>query len=287
MKKMENLNNSLVNPPEKPQQNTNLPPAQNTQHDANLHTSESYESVPQSTPSSATSSIAEVQLPSTAQNTNTSPSLSGQPASVLSASQMGLNGPSNKQGLNIKKLIIGLLIGLAAICIVLVVLIATNVITLSEFKMVTYTDLKDTKYQLTFYSKHTTTELKSGNQQLVSKVSEDGKYPITLSIATSDASGYDKYKNCGSFTKVFEVQNSNLNQNIAVCDVLASTEAKAGVYIAVFSENNQTHILTISQDLSGVDTSSPSAAKNSLQKFGLQPYDNDIKTIIASIKVEQ
>lgn len=218
-----------------------------------------------------------------------SPSATGnsQPIVGLSASQMGLNGPSKKPSVNIKKLILSVVGGLVVISAILAILIATNVIAFSKFKTLDYTNSKGTKYQLTFYSKHTATKLKTGNTQLVSKVSEEGKFPITLSISTADSNGsYDKYKNCGSFTKAFEVENNNLNQNIAVCDVLANTQAKAGVYIAVFSASNQSHVLTISQDLSGLDTSSAQAAKDSLQKFGLGPYESDIKTIIASIKVE-
>lgn len=207
----------------------------------------------------------------------------------MSASQMGLNNSRKESSINIKKLIIGTMSILVGLSVVLAILIATNTIALSTFKPVKYSDSKGTNYQLTFYSKHTTRELKTGNQQLVSKVSEDGKFPLTLSISTSDSNntnGYEKYKNCGSFTKVFDVQNNNLQQNIAVCDVLAGTEANAGVYIAVFTDNNQTHVITISQDISGADLTNSATAQQSIQKFGMQPYEEDIKKIVASIKVE-
>lgn len=207
----------------------------------------------------------------------------------MSASQMGYNQPKNKLfDLNPKKLAIKGAIGLVVLIVVFAVLVFTNIIALSEFKNVAYTNSKGTNYKLDFYSKHGSKQLKTGNSQLVSKVSKDGKFPIVLSISTTDEmSGYNRAKDCSGFTKVFDVQNTNLNQKISVCDFGKQGNLPAGgVYIAGFMHKNQAHIVTIGQDYGDIDLSSQSGAQQSLTRFGMEPYKSDIERIISSIKVE-
>lgn len=177
-------------------------------------------------------------------------------------------------------------------CIIAVALILIPKIPIfKKFESVTYTNSKKVAYRLDFYRDHTTAKLQSGNTQLVSKVSEDGKLPIALSIATGDASTYKELEDCGEYKKIATVQNQNLKQLITVCDmqsgkVISNKDYSNTVYIAVFLYNNQTNVVTIAQDYSRVNTSKPAAAQAATAKFGLQPYQKDLERILASIKVQ-
>ncbi len=211
----------------------------------------------------------------------------------MSASQMGFNNPKSKLfDFNPKGLIIKGLVAIVILGGIFAVLVSANIIALSEFKTISYLNNKGTQFKVTFYTKHTSKDLKSGGKQLVSKVSKDGKFPLNLSISTAEgATGYNRAKDCASFTKVFDVQNNNLDQKISVCDPLYGTQidrrnASGTIYLAGFMENNQTHIITISQDYSGIDLSSKSGAQESLTRFGMEPYKEDIEKIVSSIKVE-
>lgn len=214
------------------------------------------------------------------------PAASDQMPVGAAASQLGVQ--HSKGGFNVKSLFVKGLITVLVIGGICAILIATNIIALSQFKTIEYINSKGGRYSLQFYTKHTTRTLSSGNKQLISKVSEAGKFPITLSIATATGatSAYDRAKDCAGFTKVFAVQNDNLNQKISVCNFSTSQATPGGVYIAGILYNNQTSIITIGQDLSGVNLSSQSGARQSLAKFGLDPYQDDIQKIIASIKIE-
>ena len=77
-----------------------------------------------------------------------------------------------------------------------------------------------------------------------------------------------------------------LTKKISVCNISLGQGTPNGVYIAGIRYNDQTSVVTISQDLSGVDLSSSSGARESLPKFGLDPYKDDVKTIVASINIE-
>lgn len=216
-------------------------------------------------------------------------SQSGQMQVGMSASQMGYNLPKNKMfDVNPKQLLVKGLLVLIILCGIFTALVLTNVIALSEFKSTGYTNSKGTSFKLDFYKKHGSKQLKSGNTQLVSKVSKDGKFPIALSISTTDElSGYNRVKDCASFTKVFDVQNNNLNQKISVCDFGKQGQLPAGgVYIAGFMHDNKAYIITIGQDYGSIDLSSQSGARASLSRFGMVPYKADIERIVSSINVE-
>lgn len=216
------------------------------------------------------------------------PTAPGQMQVGMSASQLGLHEPKSKLfDFNPKQLIIKGIVALVVLGAVFTALIMTNIIALSEFKSVGYTNTKGTSFNLDFYSKHGSKRLNSGNKQLVSKVSKDGKFPIALSISTDETSSYNRAKDCASFTKVFDVQNNNLNQKISVCDFGKQGNLPAGgVYIAGFMHNDKAHIVTIGQDYGDINPSSQSGAEESLTRFGMEPYKADIERIISSIKVE-
>jgi len=226
--------------------------------------------------------------PSTpAQPTNNQPNLATDGQMLgMSASQMGLSQPKSKFfDFNPKKLILTGIVVLVLLGGIFAVLLATNVIVLTKFKNIDYVDLKGNHYSLQFYAKHSTKTLSSGTTALVSKVSVDGKFPIFLSIDSTNDSGYARAKDCSGYTKVFDVQNDNLNQKISVCNVPTEQNTPNGVYIAGILYNNKASIVIFSQDLSGADLSSQSSAQQSLPKFGIDSYQDDIKKIVASIKV--
>lgn len=170
---------------------------------------------------------------------------------------------------------------------ILITLVLTKVIVLNEFKAVTYTNNKDVSYELNFYTKHTTTKLKSGNNLLVSEVPRDDKFPISLSISTGHILGYSKLRNCSGLTKVTSVKSTHLDQDISICGISTKIIGQDDglVYVAGFTRNNQLHTVTISQDTSSANLSSPNAARDTLTRFGMEPYREDIEKIIASIKV--
>lgn len=97
-----------------------------------------------------------------------------------SASQMGWSQLANKNNLNLKSLVMKGVGAFVVIGAIFAVLVYTNIIALSKFKTINYTDSNGMHYKLTFYAKHTTKTLKSGNTSLVSKVSVGDKYPLTL-----------------------------------------------------------------------------------------------------------
>lgn len=200
--------------------------------------------------------------------------------------QVGWIQPSNKSGSDVKKLIVKAVFGLVILGAVVAVLFFSNIITFSEFKTLSYTNSKGTRFQLTFYAKHSSKQLQSGNTQLVSKVSKNGKFPVVLSISDSNDIGYARVKECGGYTKAFDVENKALNQTISVCDFGKQSNIPAGVYVAGISQDNKYYIVTIGQDYSGIGLSSQSEAQKSLSRFGLDSYQDDIRTIISSIKVE-
>lgn len=206
----------------------------------------------------------------------------------ISASQLGLNESRGKLfKFTPKQLIIWGIIGLAILGCIVTALILTNSVALSEFKTVNYANSKGTNYELSFYSKHSTRQLDSGNTQLVSKVSKNGKFPVVLSISTSDGvSAYNRVKDCTGFAKVFDVKVTSLNRTIPVCDLSKQGQLPGGgIYIAGFMHDEKAQIITISQDYGDVDLSSQSGAKESLEKCGMDPYRQDIENIVSSIEV--
>lgn len=236
-------------------------------------------SVPQAQPSAATPSSAAI-YPDPASN---------QLQGVMSASQMGFNEPKNKL-INIKpkQLVIKGLVGLVVLGVIFTVLVMTNIIALREFKKISYTNNKGTNFELDFYSKHESKQLKTGNKALVSKVSKDGKFPLQLSMTTGDVSELNKngIKTCsGPLPKAFDVHNNNIGQTISVCYLPIKNDT-VSVFVAGIEYNNLSHIVTIAQDLGDIDLSSPSDAKESLTKFGMEPYRADIERIVSSIKVK-
>ena len=207
---------------------------------------------------------------------------------IVSASQMGVNGPMKEHStINMRRLAIRIVIGVAALLIIFAVLVLTNIIPLKEFKTTSYTTSKGTKYSLLFYAKNNTKTSNSGSTQLVSKVSKDGKFPIIFSLSsTAGETGYNKLKECSGYKKVGEVENKNLNKTIAICDLTPEGAGEDGVYAAAFLSDGQSQVIAIGQDYGEVSTTTADGAQEALKKFGLKPYVSDIEKIIGSIKTQ-
>ena len=168
----------------------------------------------------------------------------------------------------------------------LVTLILTGTISLTGFKTVDYAGTGGGQYRLTYYFDHTVKDV-NGSSSLVSTVSKDGKLPLTISIGESEDSGSYRFgENCSQLEKVFEVQNNKLDQTISVCTVEAPGEEAPGVYIAEFIHDGKNHLVVVAQDYSSMRMSDMQDRETALTVFGLQPYENDIKKIIASIEVK-
>lgn len=212
----------------------------------------------------------------------------------VSASQMGFNQPKNRLlDFSPKELVIKGVVGLIILILVFFALVFTNILAITEFKNIGYTTTNDTRYKLDFYSRHSTKKTPSDSTQLISKVSKGGKFPLSLVIESGDNKNYSytKLKDCSSFRKVFDVPNDNIRQNISVCDPLYGKQidgqnASDAVYVAGFIHNDNVTIITIGQDYGDINLSSQKTAKESLEKFGMAPYKEDIAKIISSIKVE-
>jgi len=220
---------------------------------------------------------------------NTSPEANTQLTNtIVSASQMGVNGPMKEHStINMRRLAIRIVIGVAALLIIFAVLVLTNIIPLKEFKTTSYTTSKGTKYSLLFYSKNTTKTSKSGSTELISKVSKDGKFPIILSLSsTAGETGYNKLKECSGYKKVGEVENKNLNKTIAICDFTPEGTGEDGVYAAAFLMDGQSQVIAIGQDYGELGATTADGAQEALKKFGLKPYMSDIEKIIGSIKTQ-
>lgn len=174
------------------------------------------------------------------------------------ASPNQMNTPSPNKSFGPKDLLIKVTVALIVVGGIFTALVLTGTIAFNEFKTVNYISATGGHYSFDFYTKHTTETLKSGSTALVSKVSKNNKPPIKLSISTGSASEINKngLKNCTSpVSKLFDIQNRNLNQTISVCSVLLQGGGPSGVYLAGILNNDQTSIITFSQDLSNIDLS--------------------------------
>jgi hypothetical protein len=239
-------------------------------------------------------------IPIPQQPTPTDPALQVQPTQVplgqqvlqnnampigMSASQMGLNQPYNNRHINVKKIALFSSVTVAITAVVVVVLLVTGILSFSTYKSVEYTSKEGTNFSFTFFSKFGKKQTSAGNTQLISKVQKEGKFPMVFSIAESTETAYAKLKDCSGYTTVFEVQNSALNQKIKVCDIGKQASVPAGgVYVAGFSTGGSYYVATFGQDYSSIDLSSQEAARESLDKFGLSVYNEDIKKLLESLK---
>lgn len=211
------------------------------------------------------------------------------PAGTIGSSPGGVYEPPKRQRFSPKLLKIGipvlaalLLIGTAA------ALLLTDVISLDGFKKVNFTSQRGTEYSFRFYKSHAEVRSATGGTGLISDVSRNEKFPIVINISSSDDTGSKRFsEDCKGFKKIMDVQNSNLNQTLAVCGFSGDESSdESGVYISEFIANDMNHLVTISQDYSTIDFTNEDAVDGATAKFGLSSYDEDIKRILSSIKLK-
>ncbi|HEU0266731.1 MAG TPA: hypothetical protein VFQ70_03830 [Candidatus Saccharimonadaceae bacterium] len=239
-------------------------------------------------PATSSSGLGQAPLPDQSVSLQQDTPMSGQMQAGMSASQMGWNRPKISS-FNFKKLLVKSIATLVVLGGVFVALVFTNIIPINRFETVHYTSSGGASYSLSFYTDHTKKTLQSGTTELVSKVSKDGKFPLTLSIQSGPLADLNQngIKTCdGPLPKAFDVYNDKLNQQISVCYLPVPNDAPPGVYVMGFAANGQANIVTISQDISGTGVSSRSSALKSASEVGIGTYQGDIKQIVASIVVE-
>ena len=238
--------------------------------------------------------------------------LNQQPSNTVTSGQAGgqefitgnqLPESYSKPARNNNKMMVRLSAAAVLLIVVLVVLILTNIIALSRFKTINYSNGEGASFKLKFYSKHTlkntfqsqqpTSGANPNLKELVSKVSIDDKYPLTMFISgspgASQLSGNGKQaaldNDCtkNGLTKAFEVKMSSINDNVAVCSITSN-----GIlifYIATFRSSDNLYVATVSQDVNwSTVLSNSSSAKQGLDKIGLDTYQDDVTTILSSIQ---
>ena len=161
----------------------------------------------------------------------------------------------------------------------------------------TYTNNKGDKFSILFYMNPVTKAVPNSTDngiELTSAVSIPGKYPLIFFIESNSASDqtaqalYNQYKNCfSSAPLVLSAYNDYFRQTISTCN-LPISNAPSGtnvMYIAFFETSSKIYTATFSQDVDWKTVlASPQAAAIGLSKIGVQAYDNDIKTILASVR---
>lgn len=195
-----------------------------------------------------------------------------------------------------KQLIYLTLIILGVLCIVLALTIFNPV----KLEPITYNNGQGYSFSMQFYSKYylssdfnSLTPAKSlgknnakqsGVLGLASKDSRNGKYPIWLAISVErlfvNPQGVPDHNNysCGSLPTVFTINSKNLNQKLSICSLDGSTGQPA--YSGAFIDNGYLYHILITQVADKKELSS----SNNASKMGLADYQNDLKTIIGSIK---
>ncbi len=173
---------------------------------------------------------------------------------------------------------------------------------LSSWKTITYDNGKGSKYTLSFYSRYevknlldtdkTTADFTSStspSKKLVSKVSKDKKYPLTLYITSVsfDRGGevaYRRFQTCPhTAPKAFSVHNDYANSDVNLCAI--NQDGKDIIYIGVFKDKTDVYLVMALQDIDySKALTDPKSAQKLLDKLDLKVYQSDLEKIIGSIK---
>lgn len=162
----------------------------------------------------------------------------------------------------------------------------------ASFKTVEYVNGKGDTYSLKFYAKNTIEPVANNDKwkALVSKQGKGGKAPIRLEMydipAKSDSTGFTNSQVCGGKTPIMTVHNKSANTDVKVCDLSeTSSDLPSYIYFATFKNGNKATVMLIMNDLDfETGLKDPKSAKELVKKTGLDTYNDDIKTILASIK---
>jgi hypothetical protein len=147
-------------------------------------------------------------------------------------------------------------------------------------------------FSLFFYSNYRTKPSTSSKvMELTSTVSKNGKAPLKMAIfsdpiSESTRKAVEGLSRCTSVTPlVMVIHNIALNQDINVCNL--EPEHNGAIYSAFFHDSKNNFEAMIQND---VDFKKGLSSKDNAQKLvdstGLAVYNDDIKTIVASIQPE-
>lgn len=192
-----------------------------------------------------------------------------------------------------KIIIVAALIGLFLnalyyIPLVLLLVFASTV----HMKQISFDNGKDATYKLKFYRDYEvrSSELQNSKKKLVSKVSKDGKAPVTLYLS-KESTNTKKWETDASKTctgeappKALEVWNPHINDTITLCDATDKKMIDDSVmYIGGFKSGNNVHAVIVLQDIDLSKLITEQQMNEAKPKLGLSTYNEDIKTIVASI----
>lgn len=194
---------------------------------------------------------------------------------------------------------------------VIAALIYVNIIPLNKFKTVIYDNGKGNTYSLKFYSRYliknvnestrtgtepdTSNSISPGLEELVSKVWVNGKYPLVLWLESNPSTNQNDKAfikdDCSlhNLKKAFEAHINYIERDVGVCSIAGDVEGKGSsvdiIYLVTFHDTQKNHIAYFAQDADYKKIlSSQSEAAKSLPKFDLSVYEDDVKTILSSVK---
>jgi type II secretory pathway pseudopilin PulG len=170
----------------------------------------------------------------------------------------------------------------------------------NKLEYLSYDNKLGQKYKLKFYKNYEVTKspvadsTSSPSQSsengvgLGSQVSYNGHLPIWLAIASKDLSNssqtdieqIENGKKCESngFSKSFTVHNEFIDQDINVCYVSSRDGYEKAGYLALFTYKNHLHAITIAAN-------KKTGPGQNVATTDLASYDNDLKTIINSVRI--
>jgi hypothetical protein len=162
---------------------------------------------------------------------------------------------------------------------------------LSGFKTVTYDNGRGASFRLKFYSRYTvkaTPGASNGFQELASKVSHQGLYPLVISITKGTTQKPSSaLLNCSGngTTPALQVTNKPTSSTVNLCSEGQDQSAKPIIYLGVLHSGDHYYAILINQDLNFPQLiSNPQKAQAGLKKVDLSVYNDDITTIVSSIK---
>ncbi len=180
----------------------------------------------------------------------------------------------------------GVFVGLIALVVVGFIAYSS----LLGFKTVTYDNGKGAKFQLKFYSQYTVKNAasSSGLQELASKVSKNGLYPLIISISKAPQKPSPSLLNCsgtGISSTALQITNKPTNNTVNICSIDQGQSTNPILYVGALQAGNSYYAVLINQDVNIQQvTSSEQNAQAGIKKIGLSAYNDDVTTIVSSIK---
>jgi hypothetical protein len=191
-----------------------------------------------------------------------------------------------KKNIQKRRLLIG-----GAVVVVLIILAVIATFLLSSTKTITYNNGKGDTFQLQFYSHYTIKAAPSGagTQELASKVSVNGLYPLVLTIFKgSHNQPSPAIIDCSAtgLSSALQITNKSTNKTVNLCSEEQSQSNKPVLYVGIMQSGSTYYTLVFDEDVNYQQLlkGGPATAQAGLQKIDLSPYNSEITTIVSSIK---